>query len=328
MKRREFITLFGGAAAVAWPLAASAQRSGKLWRVGFLAGGSRPVALESSAYAGFNHGMRELGYREGIDFVIEWRFAEGRFMLFPQLAAELVRASVDVIVLGAASAVRPTQQATSTIPIVMGYSVDPVGDGYVASLARPGGNTTGVSAEETTPKRVELIAAMIPSLRHLGIVVNPDNPSHAIVLKAARAAAERGGFDLTPVQAKNRDEVARAFDTLIGASVQALVVPSDAFFLSERHKIAELSVQKRLPAIFADRDYVAAGGLMSYGEGLSEFYRRAAGYVNKIFKGAKPAELPIEQPTRFFLVINLRTAKALGLEVPPMLLGRADEVIE
>ena len=328
MTRRDFFTLLGGAAAVAWPLAASAQRSGKLWRVGFLAGASRPVAFELSAYAGFIRGMRELGYREGIDFVIEWRFAEGRFALFPQLAAELVRANVDVIVLASGAAVRPTQQATSTIPIVMGYSVDPVADGYVASLARPGGNTTGLSADETTGKRVELIAAMVPGLRHLGIFVNPNNPSYAIVLKAARAAAERGGLNLAPVQATNRDEVTRAFDTLIDASVQALFVPSDAFFFSERHKIAELSVQKRLPAIFADRDYVAAGGLMSYGEGLSEFYRRAAGYVDKIFKGAKPAELPIEQPTRFFLVINLNTAKALGLEVPPALLARADEVIE
>jgi putative tryptophan/tyrosine transport system substrate-binding protein len=328
MRRREFIGLLGGAAAVAWPHAASAQRSRKLWRVGFLAGGSRPVAFDSSVYAGFIRGMRELGYSEGIDFVIEWRFAEGRFALFPQLAGELVRANVDVIVLATGAAVRPTQHATSTIPIVMGYSVDPVGDGYVSSLARPGGNTTGLSADETTPKRVGLIAAMVPSLRRLGILVNPDNPSSAIVLKAARAAAEQGGLDLAPVQVKNRDEVTRAFDTLIDASVQALVVPSDAFFFSERHRIAELLVQKRLPAIFADRDYVAAGGLMSYGEGLSEFYRRAAGYVNKIFKGAKPAELPIEQPTRFFLVINLSTAKALGLEVPPALLARTDEVIE
>jgi putative ABC transport system substrate-binding protein len=217
MKRREFIALLGGAAA-GWPVAASAQWSGKLWRVGFLAGGSQPVALESSAYAGFNLGMRELGYREGIDFVIEWRFAEGRFALFPQLAAELVRANVDVIVLGTGAAVRPTQRATSTIPIVMGYSVDPVADGYVASLARPGGNTTGLSAEETTPKRLDMAAALVPGLRRLGIFVNPDNPSYAIVLNAARAAAKQGGLDLAPVQAKNPDEVTRAFDTLIEAS--------------------------------------------------------------------------------------------------------------
>jgi putative ABC transport system substrate-binding protein len=210
----------------------------------------------------------------------------------------------------------------------MGYSVDPVADGYVASLARPGGNTTGLSAEETTPKRLEMVAAMVPGLRRLGILVNPDNPSYAIVLKAARAAAEQGGLALAPVQVKNPDEVTRGFDALIDASVQALVVPSDAFFFSQRHQIAELSVQKRLPAIFADRDYVAAGGLMSYGEGLSDFYRRAAGYVDKIFRGAKPAELPIEQPTRFFLVINLSAAKALGIEVPATLLARADEVIE
>jgi len=325
--RREFITLLGGAAA-AWPIAARAQQPRRLWRVGFLAGASRPVNLESSQYAGFNRGMRELGYSEGDDFIIEWRFAEGRFELFPQLAAELVRSKVDVIVLGTGAAVRPTQQATTTIPIVMGYSVDPVGSGYVASLARPGGNTTGLSADETTSKRLEIVAAMLPGIRRLAILTNPANPSHPIVLKVARSAAEQGGYDLAPVEAKNQDEVTQVFSTLIYPSVQALIVPSDSFFFAQRYRLVELSVRNRLPAIFADRDYVEAGGLMSYGESISDFYQRAARYVDKIFKGAKPADLPIEQPTRFFLVINLKTAKALGLEVPATLLARADEVIE
>src|SRR5262245_64172370 len=189
MRRREFIALLGGAA-VAWPLAARAQQPRRLWRVGFLAGASRPVNLESSQYAGFNRGMRELGYSEGDDFIIEWRFAEGRFELFPQLAAELVRSKVDVIVLGTGAAVRPTQQATSTIPIVMGYSVDPVGSGYVASLARPGGNTTGLSADETTSKRLEIVAAMLPGIRRLAILTNPATQSYSMSpgLRLSRAA--------------------------------------------------------------------------------------------------------------------------------------------
>jgi putative ABC transport system substrate-binding protein len=323
MIRREFITLLGGAAA--WPLAARAQQSGHLWHVGFLAGGSRPVALESSAYAGFNRGMRELGCK---DFVIEWRFAEGRYELFPQLAAELVHANVDVIVLATGSAVGPAREATSTIPIVMGYTLDAVANGYVPSLARPGGNVTGLSAVDTTPKRLEMAAAIVPGIRRLGIVVNPDAPGHQMVLQVARSAARQAGLDLSSVEAKNSEEVTLAFATLIRANVQALIVPADAFFFTQRYRLTELSIQNRLPAIFADRDYVQAGGLMSYGESLSDFFRRAATYVDKIFKGAKPAELPVEQPTRYFLVINLKTAKALGLTVPATLLARADEVIE
>jgi ABC-type uncharacterized transport system substrate-binding protein len=326
MRRREFITLLGGAAA--WPIAARAQQGGKVWRVGLLAGGSRPVALASSSYAGFARGMREFGYVEGKDFIIEWRFAEGRYELFPELAAELVRAKVDVIVLGTGLAVFPTQQATSTIPIVMVYSINPVASGYVASLARPGGNTTGLSAEDTTLKRLEIAVAMVPGLKYVGILANPDNPRHQDAINIARSGAEQTGIELVSLEARNPDELSHAFGRLTNTKVDALIVPSDPLFFGQRTRIAELSVRYRLPTVFADRDYVEAGGLVSYGEGLAEFFRRAASYVDKIFKGANPADLPVEQPTRFFLVINLRTAKALGLDVPGTLLARADEVIE
>jgi putative ABC transport system substrate-binding protein len=329
MKRRQFITLIGGAAA-AWPIAARAQQPGKVWRIGFLAGGSRPVPVDSNPYGGFPRGMRELGYVEGRDFTIEWRFAEGRFDLFPDLAAELVRLNVDVIVLGTPTAVPAVRQATSTIPIVMGDSIDPVGSGFVASLAHPGGNITGLanSREDTAPKQLELLAATVPNLSRVGFTMNPDNPSHVPLLKIIEAAARRLGLVLVPVEMRKPQDIASAFATLTDERVGAVLIPSDAFFFSQRQLITDLAIKTHLPTIFSQREYVEAGGLMYYGDSLAEFYRRAAFYVDKIFKGTKPADLPIQQPTRFFLIINLKTAKTLGLTVPPNLLAIADEVIE
>jgi putative tryptophan/tyrosine transport system substrate-binding protein len=329
MKRREFITLLGGAAA-SWPLAARAQQARKVWRIGFLAGGTRPMQLESSVYAGFLRGMRELGYVEGRDFVMEWRFAEGRFELFPELAAELVRSNVDVIVLGSTNAVPGAQRATATIPIVMGSSIDPVGSGYVASLALPGGNITGLanSSNDTTPKQLELLLTAAPKVKRVGIAVNPETPVHLAILKIAQASAESTGRALVPVEMRNPDDVAIAFAMLADERAGALMVPSNAFFFSQRRRIAEFALRNRLPTIFGTRDYVEAGGLMGYGESLADFYRRAAFYVDKLFKGAKPADLPVQQPTRFFLTINRKTAEALELTIPLELLVQADEIIE
>jgi putative ABC transport system substrate-binding protein len=330
MKRREFITLLGGAA-TAWARMARAQQpSNKLRRVGFLAGGSRPVPVDSDPYGGFARGMRELGYVEGKDFAIEWRFAEGRVDLFPDLAAELVRLNVDVIVLGTGAALPAAQRATSTIPIVMGASTDPVGRGFVASLAHPGGNITGLAnlRDETASKHLELLAATVPNLARVGIVSNPENPGTAQILKITESSAQKTGLVLVPVEMRNLQDTSSAFTTLTDARVGAVVFLSDAFFFSQRQRIGELAIKARLPTIFAQREYVEAGGLMYYGESFADFYRRAAFYVDKIFKGALPADLPIQQPTRFELVINLKTAKAIGLELASTLLARADEVIE
>jgi putative ABC transport system substrate-binding protein len=327
MRRREFITGIG--AAVVWPLHVSAQTPGKIWRIGFLAGSSRESVMQTGLASAFVQGMGELGYTEGKNFLIEWRFAEGRYDTFPKLAAELVGLKVDVIVLGTPAAVRPVQQATNTIPIVMAYSVDPVGSGFVASLAHPGGNTTGLasSLDESLPKQMELMAAVVPNLTRIGIVSNPRN-RHTSALSTAEVSARTSGLVLVSVDATNSQELADAFSALGKERVGAAIILSDAFFNTERQRIAELAVSNRVATIFSQRQYVADGGLMSYGEALAEFFRRAAFYIDKLIMGAKPGDLPVEQPTRFFLVINLKTAKALGLTVPPTLMARADEVID
>jgi putative ABC transport system substrate-binding protein len=305
IKRREFITLLSGMAAML-PLAARAQQAGKVWRIGFISGASR--ATVSEILDGFPQGMRELGYAEGKDFTIEWRFADGIYERFPGIAAELVRLKVDVIVLGTPAAVRPVQQATATIPIVMGYSTDPVGNGFVTNLARPGGHITGLasSLDDVIPKQMELLATAVPNLSRIGLLTNP----------------------LVSVEARDPGELDNAFATLISDRVGAVIVTSDGFFNSQRQRIVELALGGKLPTMFAQREYTQAGGLMSYGESLSEFFRRAASFVDKILKGAKPSDLPIEQPTLFKLVINRKTADALGVMIPPQLYIFADEVIE
>jgi putative ABC transport system substrate-binding protein len=329
LRRRDFITLLGSAAAV-WPRGAQAQRPAKVWRIGFLAGGSRPVPVNSNPYGGFLRGMLELGYVEGRDFTIEWRFAEGRVDVFPELAAELVRLNVDVIVLGTPTAVPAVQRATSTIPIVMGSSTDPVGSGYVASLAHPGGNITGLasSQDDIAPKQLELLAMLVPHLARVGFLVNPDNSLHHLVLKIAHGAGQKAGLMLVPAEMRNPQDVPSAFTMLTNEHVGAVLLSGDPLFFSQRQRIAEFALKARLPTIFPRREYVEAGGLMSYGESLADLYQRAAFYVDKIFKGAKPADLPIQQPTRFFTVINRKTADALALTIPLQLIVLADEVIE
>jgi putative ABC transport system substrate-binding protein len=329
IKRREFIAGLGSAAT--WPVAARAQQADKVWRIGFLAAGQRPVSFdESSQYGGFPQGMRELGHVQGKDFVIEWRFAEGRPELYPGLAAELVRAQVDVVVAGNSTAVRFLQQASSTIPIVIAVSADPVGTGLVASLARPGGNITGLatSREVTASKQLELLALAVPNLSRVGLLFSADDTSSAPVLNSAQAAAPTAGLQLVPVDARNLQDIESAFATMAKERAEALMVVSSVSFQAQKQRLVDLALRIRLPTIFAQREFVEAGGLMSYGESARDFNRRAAFYVDKIMKGAKPADLPMQQPTRFFLVINRKTADAIGLAIPLQLLVLADEVIE
>ena len=329
MKRRGFITLLGGAAM--WPLAARAQQPGTFRRIGFLYGSIPLTQLASEDLSrAFIQGMLELGYLEGKDFVVEWRSAAGQYERLADLAAELARLKVDVIVTGSAAAVRPAQQATTTIPIVMAYSTDPVGNGFVASLARPGGNTTGLagSSDDSAPKQLELLTIVMPRLSRVAILTNPHNPNSAAVIKSAQSAAEKVGLVVVPVEARSLEEIEDAFAAIAKQSIAAVVVGLDAEFFVHRQQLARLALDNRLASMFPVRDYAAAGGLMSYGESLQDFYHRAASFVDKIFKGAKPSDLPIEQPTRFKLVINRKTADALGLTIPPQLYIFADEVIE
>ena len=327
MKRRAFITLLGGAAA-AWQLAARAQQTGKVWRIGWLSGGSREAT--SRLDGAFLQSMREIGYVEGRDFVMESRFADGKYERYSEFAAEFVRLKVDVILTGATSAIRALQRATTTIPIVLAYSTDPVGNGFVASLAHPGGNITGLSSssDDTSPKQLELVATVVPSVSRIGLVGNPASPPYADVRKSAQNAAQKVGLTLVTVEARNPQEIESAFAAFGKERVQAFIAAGDAVFFTQRRQIADLALKNRLPSIFSQREYAEAGGLMSYGENLSEFFRRAASFVDKIFKGAKPGDLPIEQPTRFNLVINRKTADALGVTIPPQLYIFADEVIE
>jgi putative ABC transport system substrate-binding protein len=328
MRRREFIAGLGGAAA--WPLVARAQQPDRVRRIGFVAGGSRPDSVEASPYAGFLQGMRELGYVEGKDFVIEWRFADGKNERFAGIAAEFAQLNVDLIISGMSLATDPMRRVNTNIPIVMGYSIDPVSQGLVPSLARPGGNITGLSSAmpDTLPKQVDLLITAMPNLSRVAVLLNPNNLMRLTSLKSVESAAWQGRITLTVLEARNRQEIENVFDSLTNEHVDALIVLVEAFFFVHRSRIAELALQHRLPTMFGNREYTVAGGLMSYGDSLKEFYRRAAYFVDKIFKGTKPADLPIEQPTQFNLVINRRTADALGLEIPPQLLAVADEVIE
>ncbi len=328
MRRRDFILLFSSTA-VPWPFAASAQQGeGKLRHIGFLSGVSGPVFAGN--YAEFVHGMGELGYEEHKDFVTELRTADGHYERFPALARELVEQRVDILLTGVSAAIRYLQQATTTIPIVMVYSTDPVKNGFVASLGHPGGNITGLagSSDDTAPKQLELLATFVPRGSPIGVLGNPASPNYAGVLKAAQASAEKAGLSVLPTEARSREEIANAFAMLDKEGARGVIVTGDAVFFNHRRQIADLALRNHLPSMFSQREYVADGGLMSYGENLSDFFRRSALFVDKIFKGANPADLPVEQPTAFHLVINRGTAKALALTIPPQLYIFADEVIE
>jgi putative tryptophan/tyrosine transport system substrate-binding protein len=326
MRRRKFITLVGGAAG--WTFAARAQQPGRVWRVGFITGAS--FEAFSPLYAGFQQGMRELGYLEGKDYISEWRSVEGKYERVPEIAAELARLKVDVIVTGTIAALPALKRTITTIPIVMAISTDPVGSGLVASLARPGGNMTGLASsfDESSPKQLELLAMIVPSGSRIGLLGNPNNPNYSAVLKSAQDACQKAGLSIVALEARNPQEIDGAFGAFAKERVPAVMIAADAVFFGQRWRIAKLALANRLPTMFPSREYTEAGGLMSYGENLADFFRRAAPYVDKIFKGAKPGELPIEQPTRFNLAINRKTADALGITISPQLYMFADEVIE
>ena len=325
MKRREFITLLGGAAA--WPLAARAQQPGKLPTIGFLGQSTRSGASEW--VAAFVQRLRELGWTEGRTITIEYRWAEGREERYAELAAEFVRRKVDIIVTSGTPAVMASKRVTSVIPIVFATAGDPVGTGVVASLARPGGNVTGLSLQQTdlAGKRLELLREVVPGLGRVAIMGNVDNPYTVLELGEVQVAAGTLGLEVATLEIRRAQDIAPAFDAL-KSRADALYVCTDALANTNRIRINILAVGARLPTMHGSRDYVEAGGLLSYGPNFPDLFRRAADYVDKILRGAKPADLPVEQPTKFDLIINLTTAKALGLDVPSTLLARADEVIE
>jgi ABC-type uncharacterized transport system substrate-binding protein len=328
MKRRQFITLLGGTA-VAWPLTARTQQTGKMSRIGYL--GSSSPSLEPHYVEAFRQKLRDLGHVDGENIVIEYRWAGGQDDRLPNLATELVRLEPDIIVTTGTPGTLAAMHATKTIPIVMASAGDPVGVGLVASLVRPGGNVTGfaILAPELEGKRLELLKQAVPELSRIAILWNPSNPAIVSSFDAIETAGRALRISLDPVaEVRRADELDNAFFAIASARPHALVVLADRFLLAHRKRIVEFAAVKRLPGMYPYREYVDAGGLMSYAPSNIELFRGAATYVDKILKGAKPGDLPVQEPTRFELIVNLKNAKAIGIDVPPSLLARADEVIE
>ncbi len=324
MKRRDFIAGLAGAAA--WPLMARGQQPAKLPTIGYF--GTVAASAWGPWTTAFAQRLRELGWIEGRTVAIHYRWAEGRAERLAEIAAEFVRLKVDVIVTGGNAAVA-AKQASSVIPIVFALMDDPLSMGLVASLARPGGNVTGLSMQQTelAGKRLELLREVVPGLRRLAIMANAGNPASMAELRELQATARTLALEVMPSEISRAEDIAPAFEAL-KTRAQALCVVGDALVMTHRVRINTLALAARLPTIYNIREYVEAGGLMSYGPNIPDLFRRAADFVDKILRGAKPGEIPVEQPTKFDLVINLTTAKALGLTVPPTLLAQADEVIE
>ena len=323
MNRREFLVLVGSAIAVARPLRAQ-QKAMPV--IGFLSGTSPgPTA---PLVAAFLQGLSETGYVEGQNVVIQYRWAENHYDRLPALAADLVARKVDVIAaIGGFSPALSAKNATTTIPIVFGAG-DPVGLGLVASLARPGSNLTGVSSLDLIPKRVEMVSELVPGAKVIAVLVNPGNAVAQHTIQSGTEAARAKGVQLRVLEASTESEIDAAFPTLLQQQAGALILPSDPFFNSQRDQLVALVARHAIPAIYDWREYAVAGGLISYGPSRTGIWHQCGIYAGKILKGAKPADLPVEQPTRFELVVNLRTAKELGLTIPPSILARADEVIE
>jgi ABC-type uncharacterized transport system substrate-binding protein len=326
LKRRDLLTLLGGAAAV-WPLAARGQQGGKLPSIGFL--GANAASTQREWTAAFVQRLGELGWVEGRTIMIQYRWTEGRNEPATEFVAEFVRINVNIIVTSASANVLVAKQATSTIPIVFAAAGDPVGVGLVASLARPGGNVTGLSLQNTDlgGKRVELLREIVPSLRRLAIMAHPGQPGSLLELREVESAARASGLDTATLEIWQAEDIAPAFER-IGNGAQALYVVTSPLITANRIRLNTLALSARLPTMHGFREYVELGGLISYGVNFADLFRRAGNYVDKILRGAKPADLPVEQPTKFDLVINLTTAKALGLTVSDKLLALADDVIE
>ena len=322
-RRKWLIALAAGALTAAFASRAQQQR---VYRVGFL--GNSTAALEANLVGPFRDGLRDLGYIEGRNIVIEYRWAEGKYERFPELIAELVARKVDVIVTAGTPAALAVQRATATIPLVMVAVGDPVSTGLVASLARPGGNSTGLTsiAPDLEGKRLELLREVVPKLSRVSFLLNPDNAFH--VEKQARAAAKVLHLEVQFVGVRADSDFDHAFDAIARERPDAFIVFADRVFLHNRGRIVDFAARNRLPAVYPYRELVEAGGLMSFGPNYAEMHRRAATYVDKILKGAKPADLPVEQPRKFELIINPKSARALGLVIPQSLLVRADEVIQ
>jgi putative ABC transport system substrate-binding protein len=321
MRRREFITLVGGAVA-AWPVAARAEQAGKVYQIGFL--GNSTAALEENLVGPFREGLRDLGYVEGQNILIEYRWAEGDYERFPALIAELIALKVDVIVTAG------TPASLASIPLVMVAVGDPVATGLVASLGRPGGNITGLTSisSEMEGKRLELLREVVPKISHVAVLWNAASPIQVIEEREVQGAAQISGMKVLSLGVRNIEEIEDALTTIVRERPGALLVLADRLFLHHRTRIMDFAALRRLPGVHAYRELVQAGGLMSYGPSYADMHRRAASYVDLILKGSKPADLPVQAPVKFELVINLKAAKALGIEIPATLLGRADEVIE
>ena len=324
MRRRDFVTVLG-CAAMAWPAATRAQQAGRLPTIGFLGADASAFSLWTAAFVAR---LRELGWIENRNIAIEYRWSEGRTERYAEIAAEFVRSKVDVIVT-VGSAVPTVVQVTTAIPIVFAVAIDPVGSGLVASLAKPGGNVTGLSlqAAHLAGKRIELLREVVPRLRRLAIIFNAGNAQPVLEMRETEAAARSLDIEIVPLEIRRVEDFGPAFRAL-GANADALYVAIDQLMVANLMRILTLALGARLPTAFSTRDFVRGGGFMSYGPSYIERFQRAADYVDKILRGAKPGDIPVEQPTKFELVINLITAQALGLEVPPTLLALADEVIE
>jgi len=332
MKRREFISLLGGAV-TAWPLAALAQQRPKLSRIGFLITAPPADPQIRAMLDAFREGLRESGYQEGQNIVIEFRTAEGNFDRFSGLAQDLIRLNVDLVVASNSVAAHAVQRASSTVPIVVPVMGDPVEDALVTSIAKPGGNVTGLTflAPELVPKRLNLLKEAFPSVSRVAGLWHSSGfgeRTTAEMLQSTEAAARTLGVDLQLTLVRNPAEFDTAFLALTTGGPEALLTFPSAMFFTERARLAKFALQQRLPSIFHAREFADLGGLIAYGANIPDLFRRSATYVDKILRGSKPADLPVEQPTKFELVINLKTAKALGLNIAPMLLARADEVIE
>jgi putative tryptophan/tyrosine transport system substrate-binding protein len=326
MQRREFISLLGGVAA-AWPFAARAQLPGKVYRIGFL--WDSPNAFLDALEA-FRQGLRDLGYVEGWNIVIEYRWAEGKPERMRELAEELVRLKVDVIMAPSSIYTAAAKRATSTIPIIFMSHADPLGSGHVASLARPGGNITGLSLmmTETNVKGLELLKEAVPGISRVAVIFDPATPSHGPGLKAVKAAGPALGLRVQSVPVRSATEYDSAFTAIVRERGDAVLVLSTPLFIAGAKRLAELCLAHKLPSLFGPKHHVQEGGLMSYSPDRADLWRRGAIYVDKILRGTDPADLPVQQPTKFELAINQKTAKSIGLAIPPAFLLRADEVIE